>query len=358
MTLRRLWQHVHCVLANRPVPVLIVFLIMGYLGTTTVIMVCEGKNLQDALIRGLPSFLGELGEPDSPSVVVQVAVLGSLFISIVFLAVITATITTAFVKLAMRGGRIVKSVNLSDHIIICGWNFQGEKVVRELVAGNLGKDIVILAKSEHRPVKEESVLFINGDPTQDEDLLRAGIKTAKSVIVLSDLHKSANEADAEALMIVLAVESLNRATHSSVQVVNTGNRVHLERAHADEIICLDQMGGSLVVASAVNHGVSRVLNELLTFNMGSEMYRYDSPLSDELVGKEFSEAVHALAQKRTILLAFETDYSEELRRRLPKDVLHRNPENNRAIIVNPQGECRIRQGDALFIVAESLPTGL
>lgn len=356
--LRKFWQHMYMVLADRPVPILIALLGMGYLSTTCIIMVCEGKSLPDALIRGLPSFLGELGEPGSPSVLVQVAVLGSLFISIIFLAVITATLTTAFVKLAMRGGRIVKSVKASDHIVICGWNFQGEKIVHELIASNIDKDIVILARSEHRPVKEESVLFISGDPTQDEDLIRAGIKTAESVIILSDLRKSANEADAEALMITLAVESLNRATHTSVQVVNTDNRIHLERAHADEIICLDQMGGSLVVASAVNHGVSQVLNDLLTFDTGSEIYRYDAPLSDELVGKEFSEAVHILAQRRIILLAFETNYSEELVRQLPDDVLHPNCEDNRVIIVNPQGECRLRQGDALFIIAESHPKQL
>ena len=157
--------------------------------------------------------------------------------------------------------------------------------------------------------------------SQDENLIRAGVTRADSVIVLTDLTKGANEADAEALMVVLAVESLNRKVHTCVQIMNSANRMHLERAHADEIICLDQMGGSLVVASALNHGVSRVVAELLTFNIGSEFYRYDGPISDGLVGKKFVEAVQALAQQQVILPAVETDYSEESLQQLSADVL-------------------------------------
>jgi len=169
--------------------------------------------------------------------------------------------------------------------------------------------------------------------------------------VLSDLTKPANEADAEALMIVLAVESLNKEVHSCVQIVNSSNRIHFERAHADEIICLDQIGGNLVVASALNHGTSRVFSELLTFDFGSEFYRYEAHLSDSLVGKEFCDAVETLAKQRIILLGFETDDSEELRQRLSSDILHSLETESRIIVVNPQDEYKIRQGDVLFLIA-------
>jgi len=176
--------------------------------------------------------------------------------------------------------------------------------------------------------------------------------------VLTDLTKGANEADAEALMVVLAVESLNRDVHTCVQIVNSANRVHLERAHADEIICLDQVGGSLAVASALNHGVSRIVSELLTFDVGSEFYRYDGHISDKLVGKGFTEAVQVLAQQHVILLAVETDYSEELLQQLSADVVYSLPEEDRVMMVNPQSRYEIRQGDALFVIAESEPRKL
>jgi len=76
------------------------------------------------------------------------------------------------------------------------------------------------------------------------------------------------------------------------------------------------------------------------------------------VGKEFAEAVGILAQRRIILLAVETDYSEELRRQLSKDILHELPETNRAVVTNPQSKYEIHQGDALFVIAESEPAKL
>ncbi len=97
---------------------------------------------------------------------------------------------------------------------------------------------------------------------------------------------------------------------------------------------------------------------MLTFNKGSEFYRYEHPLSDAIVDVEFSEAVEMLAKRRMIMLAVETDYSEELVRQMRADVVHKLPEINRAVIVNPQSNYKIRQGDALFIAAESEPTNL
>jgi len=254
----------------------------------------------------------------------------------------------------------LKNSSLSNHIVICGWNFQGDRIVGELLRSEVKphREIVVLANHEIRPVKDERVEFVKGDPTQDEALIRAGIKRASSAIVLSDLTKPANEADSQALMIILAVESLNREVHSCVQIVNSSNQIHFERAHADEIICLDRIGGNLVVASALNHGTSKVVSELLTFDSGSEFYRYEGPLSEDLVGKEFSQVVQMLAEKRILLLGVETNDSEELRQQLSGDILHLSESEGRIVIVNPQNEYKIRQEDALFIIAESAPDKL
>lgn len=342
---------------HRPVLSIIILLIVIYFGAALVIMVYENVSFASANMRILPAFFGEIGIIQSPFVAVQISIIVGMIASVTVIVIITAKITSVFVEFVRRGGIMAKKVNLSGHTIICGWNFQGERIVRELMSANVKQQrgVVILMDSEERPLKDERVEFIKGDPSQDEDLIRAGVVRANSVIVLTDLTKGANEADAEALMVALAVESLNREVHTCVQVVNSANRMHLERAHADEIICLDQVGGSLAVASALNHGVSRIVAELLTFDIGSELYRYDDHISEELVGKEFSEAVQVLAQQRIILLAVETDYSKELLQQLSIDVVYKLPEEDRVMVVNPQSRYEIRQGDALFVVAESQP---
>ncbi len=345
---------------HRPVLSILLVLVFIYIGATLVIMAHEKAGFANATMRILPAFFGELGIIESPFVAIRASIITGMVASVTFIAIVTAKITSVLVESIRRGGSMVKRAHFSGHTIICGWNFQGERIISELLKANVKKQrgIVIVHDSEERPVKDERVEFIKGDPSQDENLKRAGIMRADSVIVLTDCHKGANDADAEALMVVLAVESLNRKVHTCVQIMNSANRMHLERAHADEIICLDQLGGSLAVASALNHGVSHIVSELLSFNIGSEFYRYDRSISSKLVGKEFSEAVRTLAQQRIVLLAVETDYSEALLNQLGSDVVYKLLEENRAMVVNPQSQYEIQQGDALFVIAESEPSEL
>jgi voltage-gated potassium channel len=330
-------------------------LAVAYAGTILMIAQFDNISLAEAAIKGMPAFLGELGTPEASSMTVQIAILASLVISITFLTIVTAKITTVFVEFCLKGGRIVHDVSASKHIIICGWNFQGNGIVKEIIASGTKREIVVLADYENRPVADQQAEFVRGDPTQDADLIRAGVKRADSVIVLTDLRKQANEADAEALMIVLAVESLNRSTHTCVQIANSANSIHLQRAHADEIICLDQMGGNLVVSSAMNHGLSKVVSELLTFNDGSEFYRCDGALAKSLAGKEFVEALRELSARRIILLGVETDNTEDLRKSLPGEMMHTSEDGTRAVFVNPQATYRLKEGDALFVVAVDDP---
>lgn len=345
---------------NRPILSILLLLAVIYFGATLIIMAYEKVSFVSANMKILPAFFGEIGIIESPFAAVQISIIVGMITSVTVIVIITAKITSVFVEFVRRGGIMAKKVNLSGHTIICGWNFQGERIIRELFSADVRQQrgVVVLTDSEERPLKDERVEFIKGDPSQDEDLIRAGVMRADSIIVLTDLTKGANEADAEALMVVLAVESLNRDVHTCVQIVSSANRMHLERAHADEIICLDQVGGSLAVASALNHGVSRIVSELLNFTLGSEFYRYDGHISDKLVGKEFTEAVQVLAPKHIILLAIETDRSEELLQQLSADVVYSLPEENRIMVVNPQSRYEIRQGDALFVIAESEPRKL
>lgn len=344
----------------RPLIAAGVILLIIFFAGTFVVMVCEEVSFTQATSMMIPAFLGELGKVESRSVLTQICILVALLSSIAFLAVITGRVTSQFVEFCRAGGSIVKQVSCSDHIVICGWNFQGERIVDELMhsQGRTKRRIVVLANRNTRPVSDERLEFVQGDPTQDEALLRAGIQKAESAIILSDMNKSANDADSEALMIILAVESLNRKVHSCVQVMNSANRVHFERAHADEVICLDQLGGNLVAASALSHGVSRVVAELLTFDEGSEFYRLDPPLPKSLSGKEFSEAVQILGAKRIILVGMETENSEEIRQAFGNEVGTHKETDGRVVILNPQNPYVLRPDDALFVIAESEPSNL
>ena len=106
--------------------------------------------------------------------------------------------------------------------------------------------------------------------------------------------------------------------------------------------------------------MSYLISELLTFNSGSELYRYSGKLPNTLVGKTFSQAVAILANRHILPLGIEIEYSQDLQTILSGDVLHsiKEGEGNKVIVVNPQGNYMLQETDVLFLIAESEPHGL
>ncbi len=341
--------------ARHPLASLLLALFLLFAASVLVLFLThEATTVREALSLVLPPFLGE--GPVNPALPLGTAVISfiGLLASIGSLAVVTAVIVNRFIKLCLRGGKVTRRTNESDHVVICGWNTQGNRIAEELEKADPCPGLVILAELAQRPVASEEFDFVCGDPTQDADLRRAGVQRAQSVIILTDFSSNPNEADGRALLIALAVETLNPHVRTCVQVLNSANRRHFERAGVDEIICLDQIGGNLAVASALNPGLSHVVSELLTFNSGSEFYRFGGKAVQTLAGHTYKEAVQLLAEKGAVLIGVETDDSAELRESLGSDVVYATKAaDGRAIVVNPQGEYRIQASDALYCVSET-----
>ena len=121
---------------HRPVISILLVLIIIYLGATVVVMASEEVSIGSAALRIFPAFFGEIGQVETSFVAVQISMIVGILVSITFLAIITAKITSALIEVIRRGGCMAKRVNFSGHTIICGWNFQGERVVKELLSSN------------------------------------------------------------------------------------------------------------------------------------------------------------------------------------------------------------------------------
>ncbi len=102
----------------------------------------------------------------------------------------------------------------------------------------------------------------------------------------------------------------------------------------DEIVCLDQFSEYLILQSLVSPGLSRMFRSLLEFGEGDEVYRISVPSA--YIGWMFRELFLDLYQKRSIILLA--------------------VERGQETVVNPKGEFRLREGDALFLVAPEEPS--
>jgi voltage-gated potassium channel len=311
-------------------------------------------TLFDGIYFAIISIFGEtIGPSTLVSRIITLISLAEGLVLATYLIAVSAYFT-------IRGGRIMTRQH-GDHFIICGWNFQAPRIIRELINARSTKhfDILVLP-GDNIPegLKEfgSNVFVITGSPADDKTLVAAEIESAKSVIVLSDPDLLADNADAWALMVTLAVETLNPSVYTCVQVMNSENAIHLYRANVDEIVPFDIIGANLSVASAINPGITKVVNELVHFDSGSEFYRVSAPLPAKLVGISFREAATWFRDRDMILIAVEsTKLIDSYRTDMPGSRIAqpRGPAA-RGVNVNPKNHI-ILEDDALFVISDEKP---
>jgi len=215
-------------------------------------------------------------------------------------AFVSGTVASKLVTTVIMKGKGMGSTKAKGHIVVCGWSSKGTEIIRELHAKEVedARPIVVLANLDEDPTKTDHVEFIRGDPSDTIDLLRAGIDFADTAIVLADeSNKSAgdHDRDARSLLTCLAIESINPDVYSCVEVIKSANRPHFARTRVNEMVVSAELTGALLAGSAVQHGLSRLVGDLVTHPEGQEFYRLAVPT--DLAGSTFSAALVPIKQR-------------------------------------------------------------
>ncbi len=224
------------------------------------------------------------------------------------ISLLTATISSVFIERQIRKGQGLESVNIKNHIVICGWNFNVEHIIQtmeqelehpKIVLVNTCESVKIMNIINHH--KNAEVYFVSGDFTNEVILEKANIKYADAVIIVSDINElTSNKADEKTIIGTLTIKNLNPKVRLYGQVVNPENEAHLQRAKADDVVVSDKYSGFLLAMHVSNPGIPRVVDELLSFDYGNEIVRMDIP--PEWIGKTFQELVHLFKDEKDAIL--------------------------------------------------------
>jgi len=257
---------------------------------------------------------------------------GLMLFGIGFLGLFTATIASLFIDRMLREGRGLTPVQATGHIVICGWNDKGRLIVGEL-REETDRPVVILADLAERPMEGAHLSFVRGRPYLEESLHRVDIMRASGAVVLAD-ESEGEPSDAKTVLTVLAVESLNPAVYTCVEVLERQNIEHLRRAGADEILPTTELVGSLLARASLHPGLISAISELSTSSIGAEIYVIEAPPA--LHGMRFDEAIGKLraAPHGSILIGVRVDGQVKL---------------------CPPGDWVIERGQQLFVVAMDKP---
>jgi len=258
------------------------------------------------------------------------------FLGIAFVAVLTADLASVLVRAAMHGEHTT-SVCEADHIVFCGWRPGAEELMEQLVSEDQDQVrtvVIVDDKLDSVPFLDPYVKLVKGDPTEKETLERASVARSSTAIIPSDWRLPEPQLrDSKCALSMLAVESINEHVYTCVELVSPDSERHLRRTKADEVVCVGRLARRLLVQAALSHGISRLLEDIVTFNQGSEVYKVALPR--HLAGSTFRELLAKLSEEHgTILLSVERD-----------GTFH----------TNPQGRFTLRQGDTLLVLAESYP---
>lgn len=127
---------------------------------------------------------------------------------------------------------------LKNHIIICGFGRYGEEVIDHFLQRNI--PFVVIEKSEERieliQKRNELILHIEGDATDDEILLSAGLKNARSLI--STLGE-----DADNIFTILTARQLNQRINIISRANQPRSEGKMKLAGANHVIMPEQIGG-------------------------------------------------------------------------------------------------------------------
>lgn len=149
-----------------------------------------------------------------------------------------------------------KMKTVTNHYIVCGYGRMGKRICKEFRAKPLPFVVIDKNPDVIASLQREGLIAVEGDATQDDVLIRAGIERAKGVV-------SVVNTDTENLYIVLTARGLNKDLYIVARAGDEGSEHKLMRAGANRVSSPYHIGGMQMAQAVIRPAVMDFL-ELAT----------------------------------------------------------------------------------------------
>lgn len=202
-----------------------------------------------------------------------------LVLGIGLLGFMLSVVATTLITARNRELKGMSQAIFSKHVIVI--HFPGVakllRLMNELrhdpTIGADAKFVLIDAQLEELPpeLARQNVLYVRGDPTRDDTLVRANVDQASHAIVLSR-RPGDPESDAQNVMVTLAIEARTRNVNTVVECVDPACEELLRKAGCDRIVCAGRLEALYMSQELLNPGVQEIVAELLSTGVGQQFY--------------------------------------------------------------------------------------
>jgi voltage-gated potassium channel len=214
-------------------------------------MIIEGWNLLDAVYMTIISITTTGYREVYPlSQFGKVFTLFVIVLGVVTIAYTGGRLAQLFVESYLfRRRKMAKQLSaLENHYIICGYGRMGRKICQELQENNASFVVVEKDPAEIENLRTRDYLFVEGDATDDDILMQAGIKKAKGMVAVLPT-------EAENVFTTLSSRALNPKIFIVARAVEEETESKLLKAGASRVVKPYEIGGHRMTQVLLRPGV-------------------------------------------------------------------------------------------------------
>lgn len=155
-------------------------------------------------------------------------------------AALTQYMVSGELRLFFKNRKLMQALNkMNNHVIICGLGRNGQQSANTLRSHGVPFVAIDYREENINDYLEDNpdLVYIKGDATQDELLIKAGIDRAIGLIC-------ALPTDADNVFIVLTARALNEKIRIVSRASYASSIVKLKKAGANDVIMPDRIGGA------------------------------------------------------------------------------------------------------------------
>ena len=162
-----------------------------------------------------------------------------------------------------RKKKMAKQIDkLADHYIVCGGGETGSGVIAELCKNN--EVAVLIEENTERIERCKEIcelLYIQGDATEDENLIAAGIERAAGIVI-------SLPSDKDTLYVTMTARMLNPRIRIISRMTNQHLKLKLVKAGANAVVCPNAIGALRMASEMIRPMAVDFLDRMLRSSRG------------------------------------------------------------------------------------------
>jgi voltage-gated potassium channel len=243
-----------------------------------------------------------------------------------FLSSTTGIMIEGTLKDVFGRRKLEKRINqISGHYIVCGFGRIG-RTVRQLLSEKPLEVVVVERDPACIPLfQEKNILYVSGEATSEENLLKAGIQRAKGLV-------AAASSDADNVYITLTARGLNPGLFILARAAEESSIIKLTRAGADKVVSPYDIGARSMANTLLRPTVIDFI-ELAMHNRSLDLQMEELTVGDQSEIKDLTLMESAIRKDFDLIVVAIKKGSGEM-------------------IFNPSPQAKIQVGDILVALGD------